>query len=396
MFHALFLDGIRGYAALIVFYFHSILNGKWQLIHGFRPGAAAVHLFFVLSSFLLTYRTLISYSKLTRTKKELIKFNSDQEKQESEFKKYVLFWLKYISMRVFRIFPLLITIAVLIERSQMVRDSYMIRKNLSAFSIISFQEAPFVFWTIRVEFGYYMIIPAIVIAYHDFINKFKSSSVKWVFYSFCIVFAVLSPLWMHSQVNGYKEKSLQGHIQTFLMGSVAGLLQFEAETHKFKFAVSPTKYQRQLYASLTLFLFIGWSLISNQHYKQLFAYYITPLNHYSSICHDGILISVMILLSLWSQEGVFVNVMATSFLGFFGKISFSLYILHPIVLNAMFNIWKIPHKLQQITADKQLHQPGFDCMILSLILTVLVSQLSYTLIERPTITLTRKVWKFME
>ncbi|KAJ3285813.1 hypothetical protein HK104_009327, partial [Borealophlyctis nickersoniae] len=65
--HSGFLDGLRGLSALAVVYSHS---GRDEYNNGgetFRwVGANAVHAFFVLSAYLLTYRSCVQWLKLRR------------------------------------------------------------------------------------------------------------------------------------------------------------------------------------------------------------------------------------------------------------------------------------------------------------------------------------------
>ncbi|CAG8840143.1 19121_t:CDS:1, partial [Cetraspora pellucida] len=65
MFHATFLDGIRGLAALSVVYAHSQTHYKQRLAFNTfnKVGTYGVIMFFVLSAFLLTLRMLLDWEQ---------------------------------------------------------------------------------------------------------------------------------------------------------------------------------------------------------------------------------------------------------------------------------------------------------------------------------------------
>ncbi|CAG8568793.1 3384_t:CDS:1, partial [Racocetra fulgida] len=79
MFHATFLDGIRGVAALGVVYTHTQNIGKQRLAFKIfdKVGTYGVIMFFVLSAFLLTFRTLLDWEQYREKREEKKNTNSD-------------------------------------------------------------------------------------------------------------------------------------------------------------------------------------------------------------------------------------------------------------------------------------------------------------------------------
>ncbi len=409
-FHAPFLDGLRGYAALLVVYFHGVVENRWQVFYGFRPGQPAVHIFFVLSAFLLTYRTIASYSGmmkrcnaqcdsnyqlLSRSKSESTLAWHDEEEQEGQecikpfrnklLKEQFKFWFTYTLNRFVRVFPLFMAIAFVFHHSKGVQSSYMANPSITGWDLITFQKAPYVFWTLRVEFAYYLVIPFLVLFYyHALTQHSKQQLFKVLFYISSISVVFLSPLWKHKNDEHYKEKTMLGHFQIFFLGSVSGLLQFELEQQGWKPALHPTDRLKSIYAYTSTILFVFWSFISNQHYQTLFGRVLPFLKWYNSLCHDGLWISIMLLLTYWAKDSsTFSNVMSHPIPRFFGKISFSMYILHPIVLHWAFKKWQLHVILGGIAGDKDLYQSSLDCLLVSMVLVALLSYVTFTLIEEP-------------
>lgn len=130
------LDGLRGIAALMVLITHSS-NANMHLIPGLNltgMGRMGLFLFFVLSAFLLTDQALRAYSGGAGA----------------------AWTLRYLLKRFFRIYPLFICAVIL--------DIGLDRMNtIEAISALTLANGKGIFWTIPPEFQYYFVIP--VVAY---------------------------------------------------------------------------------------------------------------------------------------------------------------------------------------------------------------------------------------
>src|SRR3954469_22490824 len=131
------LDGLRGLAVLLVLLDHAS-DAELRLFPAAnmnRAGKYGVHLFFVLSAFLLTHLLLL------RPAAELARART---------------WINYAVRRFLRIFPLyvlVLAVVVLLHRL----------KWHDFFTHILLRDGKRQFWTIPVEVKYYMILPLVAV-----------------------------------------------------------------------------------------------------------------------------------------------------------------------------------------------------------------------------------------
>ena len=132
------LDGLRGLAVLLVLFAHASARGL-TLFPGFdlrgcgRPG---VFLFFVLSSFLLTRQAL------ERDPRELRSART---------------WGRYAARRVLRIYPAYLAVTLLYLATQGWSGEHFLGH-------LALRRGERHFWTIPVEFTYYLWLPVVVLA----------------------------------------------------------------------------------------------------------------------------------------------------------------------------------------------------------------------------------------
>lgn len=126
------LDGLRGVAAFMVVFAHAS-NANMHVIPGIDlsgVGRMGVWLFFVLSAFLLTDQALAAFEN-----------------------KRVKYWLPYYALaRIARIYPLFL-LAMMVD---VMLGRLTVREMLLATTLV---EAPGIYWTIVPEFQFYFIIP---------------------------------------------------------------------------------------------------------------------------------------------------------------------------------------------------------------------------------------------
>lgn len=186
------LTGLRGFAVLIVLFAHSSNRGFFIIpyLDFTGVGRYGVFLFFVLSSYLLT-RQLLHASKPHLSIAAL---------------------RRYFIRRVMRIYPLY-TIALLVYALALELGQVVIPvTGVDLINSLLLLDAKGVFWTIPVEFKYYMTLPVVVLAFT---------------YLGTIVAICLAPViivtWGYLSAPSYGPDLLP-FIPVFLLGSLAALL----------------------------------------------------------------------------------------------------------------------------------------------------------------------------
>ena len=206
-----FLDSIRGLSALSVLHVHAFTPGDFY--HGYSFG---VMMFFLLSSFLLTYQLLLRYEKTTNTIRDKI-----------------LISVNYLIMRFFRVyvpFIVFIILSKLISYSDFVHQ-HSIELPLSSFMMLSFNSlsrpAPLFLWTIPVEIKFYFFIPFIALTGIYFNLNYKLAI---LFHTSLLIFVWnLSKLNLNTRVNG---TWLLINTPVFLIGCSIAILIKSLEDHK--------------------------------------------------------------------------------------------------------------------------------------------------------------------
>jgi peptidoglycan/LPS O-acetylase OafA/YrhL len=330
----LFLGGIRGFASLAVVCFHAGLLFN---------GMTAVDLFFTLSAFLLTaamYEKFQLYAK-----------------QQRSLKDWGLLLITYFIKRVFRIYPLLIALAIALyfAGAPFRAETYGIPldEHYSMWKVLTFETPCFAMWTIPVEFQYYLCIPVVVAVYMILRTKF----LQWPFLAYIFYQTFMQGFFEEPR---FALEPLVKHIWVFLSGSATGLLYIDllpyqnTNLHPFakfcleKFTFLVTVYLFLIFTNTFLFARLFWAEIPTM-----------PAYAYSSgpICF------------LILKESLFPGQLATNFeagfLQFLGDISFSMYLLHTI-----------PMRFKFLPAEFTFHS-------FVLFFTILISTCTYYGIELP-------------
>lgn len=332
------IDGLRGYLALFVFLHHSyiwrvfIRTNKWEepdsnLFNQF--GQTSVVFFFIITAFLFT-------SKLIN--KKTIDFD----------------WKKYIIARFFRMFPMyffsicIIFIIVVIETNFEIKDSFinLLKSTCSwlffcingAMDINSLENTYIInagiAWTLPYEWMFYFLLPLLA-----FIFKIKVNTK--VLLSFTFIFLLILFI---------NESSLKKFIP-FLGGvSCAFILNNKNCIH----------FKKDKYTILGLILILISIYFFNSGLKPI-----------------PVLISSLVFL-LISSGNSFFGILTTRFSRRFGQITYSLYLLHGIMLYIIFRFVLGYEKASKLTDLEY-----WSVISICLFLVILLSQITYKYIELP-------------
>jgi peptidoglycan/LPS O-acetylase OafA/YrhL len=361
------LDGVRGLAVLLVFLSHCSNKGVTLLpFADFRGmGKTGVWLFFVLSSFLLTY-PFVSKAMASFTAPALANY----------------FWRRVLRVYPLYILYLLLALATTPFIAQLIPEG---TKSTSGNEPgIPFLLTPWEFleqlvlvkgkgltWSILVEFKFYFLLPILALMYvWAFQRKLWPSAILTV----AGVAAALY-VWPESETN---DPRLGPYLSIFLVGSFLALLHWHWHEHNWlpgrngKLALEIAGW-----CSMAVLVALIPSVASLIAGREL------PYNAFHKQFTLFCLLWTIVLLATIHGSGGLRNLFAWPVLRFFGFISFSFYLLHVIVLNVMNTVW---HKLPisnwlSPTVDQWIAEPLFGWSILAV--TTAVSYVSYRLIEKP-------------
>ncbi|KAL4139684.1 hypothetical protein KRP22_003338 [Phytophthora ramorum] len=349
----LFLDGVRGLAAICVVTQHS-----HEYMQDLNLGAVAVDSFFVLSSFLLTWLFM---------KKSIRMMN-----QGAGVRKWAFALTDYFSKRFCRVYPLFaLTCVSLWFMDDDDKKRYFLVKqpeNFDLFRTLTFEfdYRYFVFWTLPLEISYYFFIPVLVVG-TLLLRKF------WWVPFIPAYYWIVNEGW-----NEYRTSHtiLRPHVPTFLAGSMAAILFVKLDTwikaSGFQFRFIHKIILRAIeFSALAVFLSIA--------FRGLFFIWVhentapkTPGFPFISVSVTTVFVCEMLLPSSFS------TMFEWSLLRYWGKISFSVYLLHSFVL---YN--------KNVSA-----QPNYYCRMFSRFgLLCMLATTSYHLVEYPSQLLAQRITK---
>jgi len=327
------LDGLRGIAVLFVVFSHLSNEGLnlHPALNFSGAGKYGVFLFFVLSAFLLSC--------------QFFQLPPDQLRDRH-------LWRRYAIRRILRIFPLytLVLIGTALMGNFFHADFFW--KDVGTHLIL--QGGKGIFWTIPVEFKYYILLPAAVFLLHSHIRL-----------GLTIMFIALTGIaWefpeSQAEMNGI---ALLPYLVIFLPGTLAALIHIRLQTIQVR--------EKRVAELIAFFSFAAILITVPQWWNALTGYNVEPSHFHRSYSFYGFLWSVFILTHL-NGAGFFRRFFSLKPLRMIGRVSFSIYLLHlPLILLAKKYV-PLPTPLKII-------------VILSAIF--LISLLSYMLIERPFIRL---------
>ncbi len=330
------LDGIRGLAVLLVVFSHGSYQGL-EAIPGWNfdgLGKVGVFIFFVLSAFLLTY------GLLTRTARP-----ADLAPQMGT----------YLLRRFLRIYPLFFVALVANYLVTLVVGPFYIESVGSILRHLLLLEGRGTLWTIPVEFGYYLILPIVTAG----LLTLRANPILATVATTIVILA-----WDHYFPPEYKAHVIP-FVPVFVMGSLAAFWHHRLSLKQPK--VLKSVANGRILNSAAIIMLLVLALLTPALFGAITGFDTARDHFHYNFLLLGTVATTLLLTTIWSS-GIVRKLFESNTLAFFGKISFSLYIWHIFFANA-FGMF------------------GADTPMLSfylyLLLSTLVSWLSYKLIEAP-------------
>lgn len=308
------LDGVRGLAALIVVFSHTSNAGMFfvPFLDMRGIGKSGVFLFFLLSAFLLTVPFL---------------------------KKGIGFFTKasmshYWQRRFFRIYPLYTLYLLLALVSTYLFDVGLGKVDFGIpfaidwagfFKHIMLAEGKGVTWSIAVEFKFYFLLPFLVFGVLCF-RSWTNSEVGVVALFFMLMF--LSQAVFPQADSEMNDPRVLPYMPIFIVGIFLAVFQDQIRLHeaaRLKLVVTCLGYLGVaglvIMTPLVFSLFFGW--VPNNFFHEDF------------ILHA--VFWAMVVCSAINVDGIVKRFFLSGVLRFYGALSFSLYLFHPIFI-MIFNV----------------------------------------------------------
>lgn len=322
------LDGFRGVAALMVAIFHA--DGFSLMPYmPIKPiiGHGGVLLFFVLSGFLMAYHYLPGIMHLR-------------------------YWLSFLIRRFFRIYPVY-ALVVLFCYMGYLYDPKLLRE-LEYFDLdtlwrhLGLIRGWFIFWTVSLELRFYLVLPLIAVALFYM-------PPRWHIGGLLLVATLLNLYGPVGQISRYMV-DLSAFVGIFIMGVAAG------HYHRNTPVAEPGRWAVAGILALALLAGLFYLLPSWE-----------PKQAYAIWNKDWLLSPVVavLLLCLARGRGGVEHLLSLRVMRFFGRISFSLYLVHAPLFAALTIFLKSMHYWHKF--------------IIIWPLVVAISWLLYRLVELPAI-----------
>ncbi|KAJ0412015.1 hypothetical protein ATCC90586_004561 [Pythium insidiosum] len=348
----LFLDGLRGLAAFFVVVQHS----HW---YDRNFGAYGVDMFFVLSAFLLTMLFDKKVGQLLERRARLHSWG------------FAL--ADYFSRRFLRVYPLFFAVAVILWILPLKAvQQYWVDIEAGEFDFFkvitfSFDYRYHVFWTLPVEIGYYFVIPAIVIVL-ALLRKW------WWIPVLPMIYWVI-----HEGFTTYRpdHTPLRPHLNTFVAGSLGAIVY-----NRIAACILKHTFVFQWYHKIVLRMieYVALAFLVSVIYGGVWFNWLhwDPLPDSPSTFLSGYLVIVIVCEIL--LPGPFGRMLEWNVLMFFGKISYSMYLLHSFVI---YSDWVSSQK----SYDQNFATVGLVCLL---------SSASYYTIEYPLQRLAGRISKYLK
>uniref|UniRef100_A0AAV1TY52 Acyltransferase 3 domain-containing protein n=1 Tax=Peronospora matthiolae TaxID=2874970 RepID=A0AAV1TY52_9STRA len=350
----LFLDGVRGLAAILVVLEHARDCGP-----GLVPGYIGVDIFFVLSSFLLTWLFMKKSMKLLA--------------QGANRRTWRYVMADYFQKRFLRVYPLFFVLVIILALMSTEDQEHYFTSGRPPFNvfrtlIFEFEYRYHVFWSLPLEIAYYFVIPVFVLA------VLGMRRLWWV---------GALPLTVWVVYEGFHtirldHMPMRPHVSTFLTGSLAAVVFVKVDLwmkeREFVF-----HWWHAIVVRAVEWLTIG-ILLSVSFHGLLFTWvHQNPAPPIGGFPYTSALIAVIIVLEIlrpsWVSAAFEWNV-----LRYCGKISFSVYLMHSFVL-------------ENTTPNSQPYY--YDRLFSRLVLISILATVTYYLVEYPSLLLAQRISKYL-
>ena len=356
-----FLDGYRGTLALWVFLQHcnyvAKIGGDFSYFD--YPGyCIGVIGFFILSSYLLTYRLLVEINKTNSNKNTLLIF------------------IKYTIRRFFRVYIPFLIICSLIKFVSNEFGGPFDWDSFSWYQLVFLNEsAGSHLWTIAPEVKYYFFIPV----YAYVANKMnKSLALKWTWFLINIIF--LFGVEYFSLFNEFDSggnfkranSSFLTRFTTFYLGSFLAFILYNVhEMEIYKNSINKS-HVRQTLGTIALLMYLYGMILFSQK--------LTPsLKGGKHFFLSGLYWTFFMLFFILSQDNYFTRFFNGSFLYFYGKFSFGFYLWHMGIIGFFYKHYNDTVRLKM------------EIVFYSFVCSFIAGCLFYYIIEKPLMKLANKL-----
>ncbi|KAG3107794.1 hypothetical protein PI124_g12884 [Phytophthora idaei] len=352
----LFLDGIRGLAAILVVLQHS----HEYPTKGLHLGSVAVDAFFVLSSFLLTWLVMKKSMKLLT--------------QQAGARSWTIALLDYFQKRFFRVYPLFAVTAIVLSCMSFENQHRFFRlkkpEDFELSKVLMFYTGyrPHVFWTLPLEIGYYFVIPAFVMVALGMRRYWWLGAVP------------LSVWIVHEGLYTYRTShmALAPHLHTFMAGSLGAVVFVKSDLW-----IKKTGFNFRWWHTLALRVVEGLAiaLMLSVSFQGLFFDWIhkDPVPASQGFGFVSVQMTTVFVIEM-VRPSCISTMFEWSVLRYWGKISFSVYLLHSFVID-----------YPPVSHQKKY----FNRFFARFALILLLATASYHLIEYPSQLLAQRISRFL-
>ncbi|MFB8791494.1 MAG: acyltransferase [Potamolinea sp.] len=364
--HVKALDGWRGVACLFVFFTHSGVN-----LHVFNIpiyGAVGVHLFFVLSGYLL-YKPFII---------KLLEQNTFPSFSKFYIRRFLRIYPPYLLALVFFILLRYISKSHPPEPFNIFTHLILISNYLGSKNFFSINA---VFWTLTIEAQFYLLLPLTTLIVYKLTNKEprKSLIITVLLMLFIGVIARATEFFLFDYSspefpNPVRFRSVFSFLDLFGFGMLTAYLEYVLSSQILK----KPRYYGNVTCTIGILVFIAtnawfssigsnWMLIDNPWAVTLFPVF------------SCLAISV-ILLSIVTWRNYMNKILSLKPIVLIGEVSYSLYLYHMAVQ-------LLVAKFLLVDAIKDISLHNYVLATASFFPTIIISVLMYRLVEKPSLAL---------
>ncbi|CAG8668562.1 4771_t:CDS:2 [Cetraspora pellucida] len=439
LFYVTFLDGFRGVAALCVVWAHTqTIFGQRLDFNSFDyVGFYGVIMFFVLSAFLLTFRMLLDWEQYHEKKEKNNNYLESDVESEANFSNVPL--LSSTNDHLEKSVDLDTNLSNVPPLSSTIND------NITEIPSLGEKPVHFFYHYIRkrvwpkYQTPYYFRIPIIVIGYVEFArfgafltnHYFKKPAIgAWIcrILANVIIVNVRTELLISSDERNLDFVNTDGSRHIFVTGSICaiwyreiirlGLLPLSLEEENILDDKS-NNCNTPIFIRSSFVQLIISKLPSRHQFARCFFDFgcyilvflkICTLPHHAEVvfgeprAYDiiierkqlgGSLDAIIILCALLSRSGSFVKALSCDFLRFCGKISFSMYLLHPIAMTWVNDYMPFIGIKAAEKESSETEKGNFilDAVMMSFVGTIALAWIYFKCVERPSMNLTNYIAK---